>query len=658
MTPYKQVSPAIRILRGERDASARATHLEAATRKFLVTTNERKYMSTKTNFKRIALVAVAALGLGVLSSVPSTAATSGLAITVTNGTSGAVGAKSDSTNAATINVAALLGTNDSMLVYVVAKSIPTGAVATPVFYNLDSSTPTLTTQLVESVTGVTAAVASAFVLAGKAVPNGWITKDTMLATTGVRITSSADANINHTFGLQLDSGLSTTRSSGTYTYTVVVKTFETLPNVGAVATTTTTKDVSIVIAALASESVTIAPGSSTAFIGTATAATSDAVISALATASTTPAAYVRVVTKNANGDAKAESITATISGAGLLSFGSISGASLTVAGTGSSDISILPNGVAGTATITISTPTRSFAAKTMSFYSEAPKTLVATVSAPLANVGTNTDVVRVTATDSAGISWNGQLYIYASSATDAAIAGAARATVAASAITCAVPTATQPAHVCPVTGAAAGTAKLKVSNYATAALATAAASGAEATSNEVSVVVSQATVATVKIEFDKTSYAPGERARIYVTPLDSAGKALPAGTYANLFATGGISTASALTFAGSTTTADSLTAVSITTSAVASSTSGARAGSMQYTVYMPVSGATVTLSATGGTSLPIAGRVAVTGSASVTDSGAAALAAVTALATTVASLKTLITTLTNLVLKIQKKVKA
>ena len=42
----------------------------------------------------------------------------------------------------------------------------------------------------------------------------------------------------------------------------------------------------------------------------------------------------------------------------------------------------------------------------------------------------------------------------------------------------------------------------------------------------------------------------------------------------------------------------------------------------------------------------------------VTDSGSAALAAVTALATTVASLRTLIVTLTNLVLKIQKKVKA
>jgi hypothetical protein len=133
---------------------------------------------------------------------------------------------------------------------------------------------------------------------------------------------------------------------------------------------------------------------------------------------------------------------------------------------------------------------------------------------------------------------------------------------------------------------------------------------------------------------------------------------MQATNYPNLLATGGISSASALTFAGSTTTAESLTAVSITTKANSSSTTGARAGSMEYTVYMPVSGGTVTISATGGTSLPLAGRVAVTASATVTDSGAAALAAVNALATTVASLRTLITTLTNLVLKIQKKVKA
>jgi trimeric autotransporter adhesin len=49
--------------------------LRARSRKFLDLTNERKNMSTKTNFKRVALVAVAALGLGVLTSVaPANAA--------------------------------------------------------------------------------------------------------------------------------------------------------------------------------------------------------------------------------------------------------------------------------------------------------------------------------------------------------------------------------------------------------------------------------------------------------------------------------------------------------------------------------------------------------------------------------------------------------
>jgi hypothetical protein len=79
---------------------------------------------------------------------------------------------------------------------------------------------------------------------------------------------------------------------------------------------------------------------------------------------------------------------------------------------------------------------------------------------------------------------------------------------------------------------------------------------------------------------------------------------------------------------------------------------------MTYVVYMPVVGGTVKLTATGGAGLPIAGQVEVSATATVTDNAAAALAAVTALATTVASLRTLITTLTNLVLKIQKKVRA
>jgi hypothetical protein len=342
----------------------------------------------------------------------------------------------------------------------------------------------------------------------------------------------------------------------------------------------------------------------------------------------------------------AESITVTISGAGILSFGGISGASLVVQGDGDTDINILPDGRSGVATIAVSTTSKIFANKSMSFYAVAPATLVASVPTTNAAAGSNSDTVRVIAKDTAGVSWAGAVYLYASTAADALIAGSLTTPTLCTWV------AAYDRHECAVTGRLAGTAKMKAINASTVAAAT-------VTSNEVSVVVNTNSAASVKLSFDKATYAPGERAYIYVTPLDSAGKEIAKQTLPNLLAAGGISTNSSLGFAGSTTTADSLTAtVSYSADANSSSTTGAKAGSFRYTVYMPTSGGTVTLTATGGTSLPLAARVAVTASATVTDSGAAALAAVSALAVTVASLKTLITTLTNLVLKIQKKVKA
>ena len=266
---------------------------------------------------------------------------------------------------------------------------------------------------------------------------------------------------------------------------------------------------------------------------------------------------------------------------------------------------------------------------------------------PLLAVGANTGAVRGVAVDANGVAWTGQAYIVASSAADALIGGSATTPVA-----CAAYDTVNSRHNCPITTLTAGTAKFKIIDAATVAAAT-------ATSNEVTVTVSNATVATVKLEFDKATYAPNERARIYVTPLDSTGKAMQSAVYTSILASGGITVIGAVSYTGTTTTADSLTAAAAFTSAAqTSSITGAKAGSMQFTVYMPAAGGTVTLSATGGSALPIAAQVALTASATVTDSGAAALAAVNALATTVASLKTLITTLTNLVLKIQKKVKA
>jgi len=162
-------------------------------------------MSTKTTFKRIALVAVAALGLGVLSVAPSSAIVSQFAVTVTNGTSGlsAEGAASDSTTAAKINVSALIenGNADTITVSFVLKSIP--ALATTVradIQYLDSSTPTVASSTRVDTTAVQASAFSAAL---------------ETSTSGLFSISSGSASaatfVNANFGLQLDSVASTTR---------------------------------------------------------------------------------------------------------------------------------------------------------------------------------------------------------------------------------------------------------------------------------------------------------------------------------------------------------------------------------------------------------------------------------------------------------------
>jgi hypothetical protein len=269
----------------------------------------------------------------------------------------------------------------------------------------------------------------------------------------------------------------------------------------------------------------------------------------------------------------------------------------------------------------------------------------------LLRIGTNTDAVRVLATDTNGANWTGTAYIYALSAADALIAGSQTP------VACTYDGTTDFRHECDITGSAVGTAKFKIIDAATVALAT-------ASSDTVSVTVGSGNPEKVSLSFDKASYAPGERVRIYVNVVDSNGKALPEATHTNLLSAGGISSNAALTFVGTGGygSADSLTAVTHTTSKNASSTTGARPGSAVITAFMPTVGGTVTITAKGGALLPVANQVTVTASATVVDTAAnnaaSALAAVTALATTVASLKTLVTTLTNLVLKIQKKVKA
>jgi len=214
---------------------------------------------------------------------------------------------------------------------------------------------------------------------------------------------------------------------------------------------------------------------------------------------------------------------------------------------------------------------------------------------------------------------------------------------------------------------------------------------AKATSNEVTVTIKSGAAASVKLAFDKATYAPNEKALITVTPVAADGTTLQGAVYASLLASGGITSTSAF----STGSMDSLTATEYTTSKTSSSTSNKTAGAYTFVVYMPAASGDVTISATGGTALPVGGQVKVTATATVVNASVdaatdaaneatdaanaatdAALAAadaadaataaaqdasdaVAALSATVAklvaSLKAQITSLTNLVIKIQLK---
>jgi len=105
----------VRIHGGESGAVARALHhkarinsLPAVKKNVFFTTHERKQMSNKTSFKRIALAVVVALGFGVLSTVPAKAVVNSDTLTLSSSTATAtIGQASDSASAATVTLSFL-----------------------------------------------------------------------------------------------------------------------------------------------------------------------------------------------------------------------------------------------------------------------------------------------------------------------------------------------------------------------------------------------------------------------------------------------------------------------------------------------------------------------------------------------------------------------
>jgi len=398
-------------------------------------------MSTTTNFKRIALVAVAALGMGVLSSVPANAAI-GTSTTVTVVAGTATTATSDSSTAATARVVFLQTAGqtdqaDSMTVTAVVKSVPTGATAPAVtLFLVDTGTAGLSS-VVDTNTSraVDGASRPSGTNSSAAVSGGFSNLPDALSTTRTFIQYAADTSVaasysSANYGVFLET-TGVTLVAGTYTISIITTPYDNSSAVlkGGQINTTNQKitDVNIVVSAVASAALPAVATGSTAIMnsGSSYVATAlDSSVVALSTASTTAVANIRVILKNAAGTTAArESVTVTTTLGTVGSSGAF-GRSVTLEYNSSSglDIGVRPDGSAGVATISISTPSVTFAAKTVTFYGAKPATLVASVATPNLKLGSQDDVIRVIAKDAAGVNWAGSLYSYASTAADGLIA--------------------------------------------------------------------------------------------------------------------------------------------------------------------------------------------------------------------------------------------
>jgi len=644
-------------------------------------------MSTTTNFKRIALVAVAALGMGVLSSAPSQAAigSNSIVLTTTAGTAvfnQATANQQDSATGALVTVQFLASTanTDSVTVELAAKSKPTTTATYPkaLIQLVDTANATADTDVrLDTRSAAAGAQTANPQLAGavgaKRVSLGttaWSTSDS--GTAALISTPTANTYAGARFRVFLDTA--TTRVAGSYVYTVIVTPYES--SMTATTASVKTIDVTITVGAASTPGVASAAYSFAGMVQASSwgsniaAATNyiDSTVSVSSSASSAVRAVVRVGLRDSDGASLAQESVTVVMSRGLS--GNVSGAAIgksvtyayttAVRDTGYLELFIYSDGTAGDATIDISTPTITFAQKKITFFSSTISKLTVVNGSATLKVGSNTmtalavGTVWVKATDA-----NGNNVTSPATSTGVFAYSSNTAIVSDTATTCTYNSTTTYYH-CSLTGVAAGTADITIGNVATG-IGNATVKG----DKTASVTVLSKGAATLSLTFDKASYAPGERGFIYISAKDADGKQIAQQTVTDLISSAGIvvtkgnitgAGGASLTLTGSTITAPALAVRVASIDTCDTQATGVAVSCVTF--IAPSAGTSLEISATGGAGLPAAGQVAVKATATVTDSGAAALAAVTALATTVASLKTLITTLTNLVLKIQKKVKA
>jgi trimeric autotransporter adhesin len=591
----------VRIHGGEFDSSARAMNraelgnqFQADLRKFRGSTIERKHMSTKTTFKRVALVAVAALGLGVLASVPSQATVSANSLTLSSATSTQL---TDETSTATAAVATLSflnsGLGDTVSVTAYLMSAPAGNTKTPVLQVAETSSATI---------GNTA---------------GAVTAVGYENTTQVAYVSGTTSPVAVTAKVKVYMNAATV--AGTY----VVKLVPAVVSGGGVIDTT---GVTLTITVSTNPATDTVAASATSIITTAadTTTATDVVVTSVKTANTLAAgraANIRVGLLNAAGVATVgESYTATISGPGLLGSEALSaslagnavGRAITVKA--GNIVTVFPDGSSGVSTVTISSAAgKVLATETLTFYGDAT-VATATVVKPIIAVSgsANQSAILVSLKDAAGTTVSNATTFYITSSDTTKIAGAYTTTgsINYDATNGSGAAALGAGYLIPLQGIAAGSANITVGTKSSATATT----GVDAAA--VAVRVGSETPASVTVTTDKSSYIPGEKATITVVVKDATGLALADKTYLNIFAAGGIVADYTLGSGSDTTTA--------------SSVDGFAAGVKTFTVYMPITESDVKFSWTTGTNYATTAAQGVAGSVTVTVSSSSGAAAIDA----------------------------
>jgi trimeric autotransporter adhesin len=339
-------------------------------------------MSTKTTFKRVALVAVAALGLGLLSTAPSSAAITSVTVTPSTVTSAI---KAGETATISLTVSAIIGAaDDTVTVHGVRTRGTSGSV------NFNGTTDSTTTRLL---------AANYAVLGAGTYTDGSISLDSRTAAANTALRAVVQANFV------------APSAAGTYEVTIYTS------NKGTIETSSVKPFVWTITVTADSK---LPDASTTAFIHRGvwdSLVDSDEVVVGSALTSSTIAGTIKLTQKNATNSAT-EAMQAFVTGPGFIvganndsTTGTLARSTTRVISIAaptvgqSTYIGVYSDGTAGKATITVigADSGRTLASKEVTFSSATPSSVTAVVKKAYVAAGQTTPkAIAVTVADSAG----------------------------------------------------------------------------------------------------------------------------------------------------------------------------------------------------------------------------------------------------------------